>query len=86
MIALKMEMRRYIAESRQVESQLLANRRVIGMLLNRLQQSFGCNQVKFYLSENTSNRFLCRTLGVRFVFKVGPLGQTVIANVMFLQT
>lgn len=44
LIALKMEIRRHVAESRQWESQLLANRRVIGMLLNRLQQSLGCNQ------------------------------------------
>jgi len=44
LMALKMEIRRYVTESRQVESQLLANRRVIGMLLNRLQQSLGCNQ------------------------------------------
>lgn len=41
-MTLKMEMRRYVNESRQVESQLHANRRVIGMLLNRLQQSLGC--------------------------------------------
>ena len=45
LITLKMEMRRYVSEYRQVESQLLANRRVIGMLLNRLQQSLGGKQV-----------------------------------------
>ena len=45
LISLKTEMMRFVAESRQVESQLLVNRRVIGMLLNRLQQSLGANQV-----------------------------------------
>lgn len=43
--SLRCEMRQRVSESRQVESQLLANRRVIGMLLNRLQQSLGATQV-----------------------------------------
>jgi len=46
LLSLKMEIRQYTSESIQVETQLLENRRVIGMLLNRLQQSLGTNQVR----------------------------------------
>lgn len=86
LISLKMEMRRYVSESRQIESQLLANRRVIGMLLNRLQQSLGaCHQVFKSVDKFWTRVSVSRRLETMVVFRVERLDPAATANATVLQ-